>query len=102
MLVAPIAGPLSDRIGGRPLLVVGLVLQALGLAWLAATMTTDTSYALEVPAFVGSGVGMALFFVPIANVVMGSVPDADTGAASGANTAIREVVEAGLEDMLDG
>ena len=35
MVVAPIAGPLSDRMGGRPLIVTGLVLQAAGLAWLA-------------------------------------------------------------------
>lgn len=91
MLVAPLAGPLSDRIGGRPLLVAGLVMQAAGLAWLAYTMAPDTAYAVEWPAFVISGIGMALFFVPIANVVLGSVPAADTGVASGANNAIREV-----------
>ncbi|GAA3397330.1 MFS transporter [Cryptosporangium minutisporangium] len=91
MLVAPLAGPLSDRIGGRPLLVVGLLLQAAGLAWLAGTMSPDTSYASQWPAFVISGIGMALFFVPIANVVLGSVPTNDTGVASGTNNAIREV-----------
>src|SRR5205823_9502266 len=35
MVVAPIAGPLSDRWGGRPLIITGLALQAAGLAWLA-------------------------------------------------------------------
>ncbi|SHN36600.1 DHA2 family efflux MFS transporter permease subunit [Cryptosporangium aurantiacum] len=91
MLVAPLAGPLSDRIGGRPLLVVGLLLQAAGLAWLAGTMAPDTPYSTQWPAFVISGIGMALFFVPIANVVLGSVSVADTGVASGANNAIREI-----------
>src|SRR5204862_293431 len=36
MLVAPIAGALSDRIGGHRLLGFGLALQAIGLAWIAA------------------------------------------------------------------
>src|SRR5205823_14426658 len=36
MVVAPIAGALSDRIGGRPLMALGLALQAIGLAWIAA------------------------------------------------------------------
>ena len=36
MIVAPVAGALADRIGTRPLLVVGLALQAAGLAWVAA------------------------------------------------------------------
>jgi EmrB/QacA subfamily drug resistance transporter len=91
MFVAPLAGPLSDRIGGRPLLVTGLLMQAVGLGWLAYNMAPDTHYSVQWPAFVISGIGMALFFVPIANVVLGSVPAADSGLASGANNAIREI-----------
>ena len=91
LLIAPIAGPLSDRIGGRPLLIVGLALQALGLGALAFTMTTDTSYATIAPIFAMSGVGMALTFVPMANVVLGSVPSDLQGMASGTNNAVREV-----------
>src|SRR5215467_6790170 len=77
VLVAPIAGSLSDRIGGRPLLVIGLALQAIGLGWLAAVVV--------------SGVGMSLFFAPVANVVLGSVRREEEGIASGANNAIREL-----------
>jgi MFS family permease len=91
LIVAPIAGPLSDRIGGRPLLATGLVLQSLGLGWLALNMTTTTPYIELVPAFVVSGVGMALVFVPLANVVLGSAAAGFEGIASGANNAIREV-----------
>ena len=36
MFIAPIAGALSDRIGGRPLMATGLALQAAALGWLAA------------------------------------------------------------------
>src|SRR6266851_3829598 len=91
VLVAPIAGTLSDRIGGRPLLVTGLALQAIGLGWLAAVSSPTVAYATLVPAFVVSGVGMSLFFAPVANVVLGSVRRDQEGIASGANNAIREL-----------
>jgi nitrate/nitrite transporter NarK len=91
VLVAPIAGSLSDRIGGRPLLVIGLALQAIGLGWLAVVTSPTVAYATLVPAFVVSGVGMSLFFAPVANVVLGSVRREEEGIASGASNAIREL-----------
>src|SRR6478609_9310774 len=91
LLVAPIAGPLSDKIGGRPFLITGLFMQAIGLAYIGLTMSTTQSYASLVPAFVISGVGMAFFFIPVANVVLGSVKPQEEGVASGTNNAIREI-----------
>src|SRR5216683_2933847 len=91
VFVAPIAGALSDRIGGRPLLVTGLALQAIGLGWLAAVTSPTVAYATLVPAFIVSGVGMSLFFAPVANMVLGSVRRDQEGIASGANNAIREL-----------
>jgi EmrB/QacA subfamily drug resistance transporter len=91
IFIAPLAGALSDRIGGRPLMALGLGLQALGLGWLAAVSTPDVAYTTLVPAFVVSGVGMALFFAPVANVVLSAVRPKEEGQASGANNAIREL-----------
>ncbi len=91
LLVAPVAGLLSDRIGGRPIVIVGLFLQAAGLAWFALVTHTHVTYTHEVPALVLGGVGMALFYAPIANVLMGSVRDEEQGIASGANNALREL-----------
>ena len=91
VLVAPIAGALSDRIGGRPLLACGLLLQAIGLGWLALVASPTVPYLDLVPAFVVSGVGMSLFFAPVANVVLSSVRRTEEGIASGANNAIREL-----------
>ncbi|GAB2461270.1 efflux MFS transporter permease [Jatrophihabitans fulvus] len=91
VLVAPLAGPLSDRIGGRPLLVVGLILQGVGLGWLGLEIAVDTSYTSMLLPFILSGIGMGLFFVPVASIVMGSVPAEMQGVASGANNGIREV-----------
>src|SRR5580692_11160906 len=91
VFVAPIAGALSDRIGGRPLLAAGLALQAIGLGWLAAVASPTVPYLTLVPAFVITGVGMSLFFAPVANVVLSSVRRDQEGIASGANNAIREL-----------
>ncbi len=91
VLVTPIAGALSDRIGGRPLLAAGLFLQAVGLGWLALVSSPTVPYLSMVAPFVVSGVGMSLFFAPVANMVLGSVRRSEEGIASGANNAIREL-----------
>ncbi|OHV39035.1 MULTISPECIES: DHA2 family efflux MFS transporter permease subunit [Pseudofrankia] len=91
LIVAPIAGPLSDRIGGRPLMIAGLTMMTGGLLWMRADLAPDATFLALVPAFVIAGIGMALFFVPVANVVMGSVPPEYEGVASGTNNAVREV-----------
>ena len=91
MVVAPIAGALSDRIGGRPLMAGGLALQAIGLGWLAAVSTPTVPYTELVIPFILSGTGMAMFFAPVANVVLSSVRPEEEGQASGANNTIREV-----------
>ena len=91
MVVAPIAGILSDRIGGGPIMATGLSLQAIGLAWIAAVSTPTVGYVSLVGPFILSGIGMAMFFAPVANVVLSAVRPAEEGKASGTNNAIREV-----------
>src|SRR5438132_7337467 len=91
MFVAPVAGALSDRIGGHKIIGVGLALQALGLAWIAAVTTPTTPYWELVGPFTISGIGMALFFAPVANVVLSAVRPEEQGQASGANNAVREL-----------
>ncbi|WP_375492453.1 DHA2 family efflux MFS transporter permease subunit [uncultured Jatrophihabitans sp.] len=91
VLVAPLAGPVSDRIGGRPLLTAGLVLQAAGIGWLGIALSAGMTYGSMLVPFILAGAGMGLFFVPVASVVMGSVPAQLQGVASGANNGIREV-----------
>jgi MFS family permease len=91
IFVAPIAGALSDRVGGQRLMAVGLALQAAGLAWIAAVSTPTVAYSALVMPFVLSGTGMALFFAPVANVVLSSVRPEHEGKASGATNAIREI-----------
>jgi EmrB/QacA subfamily drug resistance transporter len=91
MLIAPIAGAVSDRIGGQRLMAAGLTLQASGLLWIAAVSSPTTAYTSLVGPFMLSGVGMSLFFAPVANVVLSAVRPEHEGKASGANNAIREL-----------
>ncbi|NUK32530.1 MFS transporter [Streptomyces lunaelactis] len=91
LLVAPIAGYLSDKIGGRPVIATGLALQAAGLALFALVLEPGVSYTAQLPGLILGGIGMALYFAPAASVVMSSVPTAEQGIASGANNALREV-----------
>jgi EmrB/QacA subfamily drug resistance transporter len=91
MLVAPIAGYLSDRVGGRPVVATGLFLQAAGLAYYASVVAAHASYAAQLPALIVSGIGMSLYFAPASNLVMSSVRPQEQGIASGANNALREV-----------
>jgi EmrB/QacA subfamily drug resistance transporter len=91
IFIAPIAGAWSDRIGGQRLMAVGLSLQAVGLAWIATVTSPTMPYADVVAPFFLSGIGMALFFAPVANVVLSSVRPVEEGQASGANNAIREL-----------
>ncbi|WNI23067.1 MFS transporter [Streptomyces sp. ITFR-16] len=91
MLVAPIAGMLSDRFGGRPVVVTGLALQAVGLGLFAMAIAPDASYVSQLPGLIVGGIGMALYFAPAASLVMSSVRPGEQGIASGANNALREV-----------
>jgi EmrB/QacA subfamily drug resistance transporter len=91
LFVAPVAGALSDRIGGNRLMGVGLTLQAAGLAAIAAISTPTTPYWQLVAPFAVSGIGMAMFWAPVANVVLSAVKPEEQGQASGANNAIREL-----------
>ena len=91
IFVAPIAGALSDRIGGGRIMAVGLSLQAAGLAWIATVSTPTVAYGELVVLFILSGVGMALYFAPVANVVLSAVRPQEEGQASGSLNAIREL-----------
>jgi EmrB/QacA subfamily drug resistance transporter len=91
MLVAPIAGALADRFGGKPFMIAGLTLQAAGLAWIAAIAQPGMSYTWLAVALGVAGVGISLCFPTVANAVVGSVPSTEMGIASGTNSALREI-----------
>ena len=91
MVVSPVAGFLSERYGSRLFMVAGLGLQAVALGMLAGLASAHQTYASMVIPFILAGSGMALVFAPSANAVLSSVRTAQTGQASGATNAIREL-----------
>jgi EmrB/QacA subfamily drug resistance transporter len=90
-LLAPLGGALADRVGTRPLLIAGLVLEAASMAWFASAVTPGVGYAPLWPPLVLMGAGSALFFAPLAAITMGAVEPHDQGQASGTLNTVREL-----------
>jgi MFS family permease len=90
-LIAPRAGALVDRIGPRPLIVGGLVLQTIGMAWIALVASPHVSYAPLAVGMTLSGAGLALAIPAVTKAVISSVPLPDIGKASGAYSTMRQL-----------
>ncbi|MGH2925631.1 MAG: MFS transporter [Solirubrobacterales bacterium] len=80
--IAPLAGRLTDRIGARLPIAVGLTLVAVALGWLT-TIDASTTYGNLLPSFILMGGGMALVMSPMSTAAMNAVADAKAGIASG-------------------
>lgn len=91
MIVSPIAGVLSDRIGNKPFMLLGLLLQAIGLGWLALLVEPGVAYGSLVAPLVIAGIGIAMCFPTTANAVTLALPPDDVALAAGTNTALREI-----------
>jgi EmrB/QacA subfamily drug resistance transporter len=91
MIVAPLAGIIAPRVGTRALIVIGLLFQTTGLAWLGFAIGTDTPYSVMLPAFIFAGVGMGLVFAPSSTAVLTNIAPEDTAKASGTNSTMREI-----------
>jgi MFS family permease len=90
MIVAPLAGALADRIGTRPLLTVGLAMQAGGLAWVALLASAGASgYGRYVVPFILAGVGISMAIPTVPTAALGAVSSADVGRASGVNNTMQ-------------
>jgi MFS family permease len=90
-VTAPVAGLLSDRLGGRRIVAIGVALQAIGIGWLATVITPTISYADLVPPFLIAGAGLGFFFAPITQLTLRYAPGELEGIASGTSNALRQV-----------
>jgi EmrB/QacA subfamily drug resistance transporter len=85
MLVSPIAGALSDRIGRRPIIVVGLSLLSAGLIWVAWQSSLGTSWVQLVIALLIAGIGISMALPTVPTAVLSAVAPDEMGKASGVN-----------------
>jgi EmrB/QacA subfamily drug resistance transporter len=89
ILVAPAAGTLSDRIGPRPVMATGMLLQGVGLAWFALVARTGAGYGSLVLPLVIAGVGISMAIPTTPAAALGAVAPADVGKASGTNSTLQ-------------
>ncbi len=90
-VTAPLAGQVADRVGHRPVLVIGLGLQACGIAWLAVVASAEMSFAAMVPPLVVAGIGTSAALPVSQAAIVGSVTDREIGKAAGANNMLQEL-----------
>jgi EmrB/QacA subfamily drug resistance transporter len=91
MIVAPVAGRMSDRIGGKYILMTGLVLFGAGMGWSALIAQPSSSWSTFLGAFLIAGAGMGCTFAPMTTVAMRDIQPAMAGAASGMLNTVRQV-----------
>jgi EmrB/QacA subfamily drug resistance transporter len=90
-LVAPIAGALTNRIGERRLVTVGLAMQAAGMGWVAIIATPGMAYWHLIAPLMIAGAGISMAIPSAQNAVMNAVGERDLGKASGAYMMMRQL-----------
>ena len=85
MLISPVAGAVSDRIGRRPVMVTGLTLQAIGFTWVAARGALSTSWIELMFALLVAGIGISMALPTVPTAVLSAVTPPEMGTASGVN-----------------
>ena len=83
IFIAPVAGRMADKIGGKYILMAGLSIFALGMAALVVLAGPDSPPATFIAPLGAAGIGLGLIFAPIATIAMREVSVSMAGAASG-------------------
>ncbi|HEY5360727.1 MAG TPA: DHA2 family efflux MFS transporter permease subunit, partial [Streptosporangiaceae bacterium] len=91
MFVAPVAGRMSDRIGGKYILLTGLTLFSIGTAWIAFVAGPDSAWYVFLAPQVAMGIGIGCTFAPMTTVAMRGINPRMAGAASGVFNTTRQV-----------
>jgi EmrB/QacA subfamily drug resistance transporter len=91
MFVAPVAGRMTDKIGGKYILMSGLILFGGGMGWLALIATPSSSWESFLPPLIVAGLGMGCVFAPLVTVAMRNIQPQMAGAASGVLNTVRQV-----------
>jgi EmrB/QacA subfamily drug resistance transporter len=82
-VTAPVAGAMVNRVGERTLVVIGLLMQAIGLGWIACIVAPGIPYSSMVAPLILAGVGVSMAMPAVQNAVLSSVAVVEMGKASG-------------------
>lgn len=93
VVLAPIAGRLSDKYVPQILAAIGMALGTISL-FLFSSLNGQTPLEFLILSMIIYGIGFGLFSPPNTNVIMGSVPPKDTSVASAAVATMRTVGQA--------
>jgi EmrB/QacA subfamily drug resistance transporter len=88
---APVAGALADRLGERPFMVGGLILQAIGMGWIGLIADPGLAYSEMIIPLVVAGCGVSMAIPAVQSSVVGSVGQDAIGKAAGTNSMMREL-----------
>jgi EmrB/QacA subfamily drug resistance transporter len=91
MFVAPVAGRMTDKIGGKFILMSGLTLFGAGMGWIALIAHPGSSWAVFVAPLIVAGLGMGCIFAPMVTTAMRNIEPRMAGAASGVLNTVRQV-----------
>ncbi|MFD7033866.1 DHA2 family efflux MFS transporter permease subunit [Streptomyces sp. NPDC059917] len=91
MSIAPFAGRMSDKIGGKYVLMFGLVMYASGIGLVSALAGTGSHWYTFTPAMLVTGLGTGCLLAPLATEAMRNVKPQLAGAASGVNNTLRQM-----------
>jgi EmrB/QacA subfamily drug resistance transporter len=91
MFVAPVAGRMTDQIGGKYILMSGLILFGGGMGWLALIATPSSSWQSFLAPLIVAGLGMGCVFAPLVTTAMRNIQPQMAGAASGVLNTVRQV-----------
>jgi EmrB/QacA subfamily drug resistance transporter len=91
MFVAPVAGRMADKIGGKFILMTGLTLFGVGMGWLALIAQPASSWPVFEAPLAVAGLGMGCIFAPMTTVALRNVDPRMAGAASGVLNTVRQV-----------
>ena len=91
IVVAPVVGALVDRIGERPLMVSGLLIQCGATAWIAVIARPGLPFSHLVVPLIVAGVGISMAIPSAQNSVVGSATLETAGKLAGINSMMREL-----------
>ena len=90
-LVAPVAGKLVNRLGERPVVVAGMLLQTVAYGWITLVAGPNVAYPVMIAPFALSGIGASLLIPAAQSTVLRAVPMTAVGAASGTFNTVRQL-----------